>query len=338
MTRASVCVNVLRSLTVAVPFGEPAEPRASASGARPESSKRCAILFCMTAIGAWGQIAGPSLGLVPDGSNVRAMYGMPAAGAVGAVISGGRPLANIAISPPQNYCRSPWQPMTGRPCWCWRRARFQWLLAWWRMPRGHRGESTRFLRGAVAGGEFSISNFVRFAGRSDDSIHQCDGVWRTDCVRGLSDDGEVAASWNDGVRVFGADGSANPVPTAERVLALAFFAQRDGLMMATATRVISVGTWAVSLLDQDGASRHLESPAGIAVSADSRWVATAIRGGIIVTVNVATGASATIDCGCAAEGVFPIGGSVFRLTSKVVKLIDASTASVFVVPVAGVQP
>ncbi len=336
MTRASVCVNVLRSLTVAVPFGEPAEPRASASGARPESSKRCAILFCMTAIGAWGQIAGPSLGLVPDGSNVRAMYGMPAAGAVGAVISGGRPLANIAISPPQNYAIATATDDGSTVL----------VLA---------SGSVSMVAGAAANASHIVvspqgsSAALWLAASSQFQI--LSGLPGAPTIRSInatafgapiafavSDDGEVAASWNDGVRVFGADGSVNPVPTAERVLALAFFAQRDGLMMATATRVISVGTWAVSLLDQDGASRHLESPAGIAVSADSRWVATAIRGGIIVTVNVATGASATIDCGCAAEGVFPIGGSVFRLTSKVVKLIDASTASVFVVPVAGVQP
>jgi hypothetical protein len=55
-------------------------------------------------------------------------------------------------------------------------------------------------------------------------------------------------------------------------------------------------------------------------------------------VNVSSGTTATIDCGCLPEGVFAIGGAVFRLTSGSVKLIDASSGSVFEVPSAGGQP
>lgn len=64
---------------------------------------RSTALFLLIPAATWAQIGGPSLGLVPDGLQVRAMLGLPAAGAVGAVISGARPLSNITISPAQNY-------------------------------------------------------------------------------------------------------------------------------------------------------------------------------------------------------------------------------------------
>jgi hypothetical protein len=73
------------------------------------------------------------------------------------------------------------------------------------------------------------------------------------------------------------------------------------------------------------------------VSSDNRWIAAAFNRGGVVTVNVATGAVTNVNCGCAPEGVFPIGGGVFRLTSKGVKVIDASSGSVWDVPPGG-QP
>jgi hypothetical protein len=73
------------------------------------------------------------------------------------------------------------------------------------------------------------------------------------------------------------------------------------------------------------------------VSADNRWIVAAFHGGGVVMVSVAGGAAVKSDCDCAPEGVFAIGGSVYRLTSKSVKLIDASSGSVFDVPPAGGQ-
>ena len=66
---------------------------------------------------------------------------------------------------------------------------------------------------------------------------------------------QVAASWADGLRVFGTDGSVTPVSIGERVLGIAFFAQRADLAVATLTRVISVVNGTVSVLYQFGAGR-----------------------------------------------------------------------------------
>jgi hypothetical protein len=255
---------------------------------------------------------------------------------VGAVISGGRSLANIAISPAQNYAMATAtddgstvlvlasgavSPVMGAA------ANASQIVV---SPQG--SAAALWL---AASSQFQILSGLPGA-PTVRSINAA--AFGEPVAFAVSDDGEVAGAFADGVRVFGADGSVNTVSIAERVLALAFFAQRDDLAMATATHVISVIGGTVSVLTQDNAGRRPDAPVGIAVSANNQWIATAVRGGIVVTVNVTTGASATIDCGCAPEGVFPIGGSAFRLTSKFVKLIDASTASVFVVPVAGGQP
>jgi hypothetical protein len=284
---------------------------------------------------AWAQIGGPALGLVPDGTQVRAMFGMPAAGAVGAVISGARELSHIAISPAQNYAigtaadGSAWLVLpTGAVSQVAGAAANASRIvvspqgsaaALW-LPASSHFQVLSGLPGAAAGREIDATAFgepIAFA---------------------VSDDGQVAASWPDGVRVFGTDGSVNPVSIGERVLGLAFFAQRADLALITMTRMLSVigGSVAVVHQPEGGHGRQLPSaPAGIAVSADNRWIVAAFRGGSVVTVNVAAATAAMSDCDCAPEGVFAMGGSVFRLTSKSVKLIDASSGGVFDVPPAG---
>lgn len=295
------------------------------------------VLFPFAA--AWAQIAGPSLGLVPDGAQVRAMYGMAEAGAVGAVISGAGSLSNIAISPAQNYAIAT-STADGSTVLVLASGAVSPIA-------GAAGNASQIVvspqGSAAALWITSSSQFQILTGLpGTPAVRQIDAtVFGTPTTFAVSDDGEVAGAWADGVRIFAADESVNPVSIGERVLALAFFAQRDDLAMATGSRVISMIGGTVAVVYQEPVAKGhplAEGTEGIAVSSDTKWIATAIRGGIVVTVNVATGASAKLDCGCAPEGVFPIGGSVFRLTSKGVKLIDASSSSVFVVPVAGGQP
>ena len=303
--------------------------------------RRCAVwvnlllLFC-AASGAWAQIGGPSLGLVPDGAQVRAMYGMPAAGAVGAGISGGHSFANIAISPAQNYAIATLTD-DGSTALVLPSGAVSPIA-------GAAANASRIVvspQGAVAALWVAASSQLQVlsglpGAATIRSINAT--VFGEPTAFAVSDDGAVAGSWADGVRVFGTDGSVSPVSVNERVLALAFFAQRDDLAMATSTRLLSAVGGTVSVLNQDSTGRRPDAPSGIAVSADNQWIAAALHGGIVVAVNVATGAVTKIDCGCAAEGVFPIGGSLFRLTSRGVKLMDASSGGVFVVPVAGGQP
>jgi hypothetical protein len=60
-------------------------------------------LFLTLASAAWGQISGPVLGYLPEGDSIRIMYGLPAAGAVGAALNTGRALTLSTVSPSQNF-------------------------------------------------------------------------------------------------------------------------------------------------------------------------------------------------------------------------------------------
>jgi hypothetical protein len=299
---------------------------------------RRSILLLIASAGAWAQVAGPSLGLVPDGAQVRAMYGMPAAGAVGAVISGASTLANIAISPAQNYAIAT-STEDGSTVLV--------LASGAVSPiSGAAANASRMVvspQGSTAALWLPAAHFEVLSGLPGTAtVRDIDATaFGPPIAFAVSDNGQVAASWADGVRMFGTDGSVTPVAISGRVLALAFFVQRADLAVATLTRVISVVNGTVSVVYQfeAGPGRAMpDAPTGISVSADTRWIATSLHGGAVLTVNVASGAGAKTSCGCDPEGVFPIGGSVFRLTSGPVKLIDASSGNVFVVPVAGGQP
>ena len=50
-----------------------------------------------------GSLGGPVLGYVPEGTTIRPLYGLPAAGAIGGTIDAGRAFSQIAISPQQNF-------------------------------------------------------------------------------------------------------------------------------------------------------------------------------------------------------------------------------------------
>jgi len=291
---------------------------------------------------AWAQVGGPMLGLVPDGSAVRAMYGLPAAGMVGGAIPSGA-LRNIAISPAQNYALataadgstvmvfpapSPTLPVPGAAAsagaivvspqgsaaasWLATNSKFQVL------PPG----TLLALQMGLSGGtpiypEIDVTAFgapISFA---------------------VSDDGSVAGIWADGVRLFSPSGSVTPISIGERAVAIAFFAGNDNLAIATPTRILSVAGGNVSTLYQvSGPRGGSDGPVGIAASGNNRWIVTAARSGEVIVIDTSTGAASKVDCECSPDGVFPIGGSVFRLTDAThgVKLVDASSGAVLIVP------
>jgi hypothetical protein len=168
----------------------------------------------------------------------------------------------------------------------------------------------------------------------------------------VSDDGAWGVgAWSgqessSGVWVFGPNGEVRNLLPGDRAFALAFLAGQESLLAATRAGVFSVtgldGSAAASLIytSQDG-----HAPVGLAVSADHLTAILAEQGGSIVAFGVAFGLNATgslttaaparVDCACAPQGVFPMGGSVFRITSltgSVFRVFDARAGSVFQVP------
>ncbi len=153
----------------------------------------------------------------------------------------------------------------------------------------------------------------------------------------VSDDGAWAAgAWQTGVWAFGPNGEARSLPIPDRAFALAFFAGRQDLAVATRTGVYSVtdvgGSAAMSTLYT---APSLQMPSGLAPSTDNQKLVMTDARGSILTITPGTGAATTIDCGCNPEGVFPLRGQAFRitgLTGSIFRIFDASSASVFLVP------
>ncbi len=74
---------------------------------------------------------------------------------------------------------------------------------------------------------------------------------------------------------------------------------------------------------------------GAAVTADNRRLVLADAENAITTVDLTTNSVSAVDCACVPEGLFALGGSVFRLTNSGlggVKIFDAENNRILVVP------
>jgi hypothetical protein len=272
----------------------------------------CAI--CST--GAWAQsgapIGAPALGFVPEGFHVRTMQGIPAAGAIGPILETGRNLALITISPRQNYILAT-DAETGEVV----------LVT----PSG----ATSVVPGAVASPDsitmspsgssavlwFNSTNRAQIVSGlpGSPSIREIDAsfIGASPSAVAVSDDGNWLAIGSlsaTGVYVFANSGSLSTIPLGDFVMGLAFFYNRDSLAIATPSQIFTA----------DPASTAPPVPVGnlestyLAVSADNQRIIAA-AGSSITTIVLATGAASTLDCGCQPEGLFGLGGAIFRLMS-----------------------
>jgi hypothetical protein len=283
---------------------------------------------------ALAQLSGPVLGLVPDGDRVRAMQGMPAAGAVGPVIASG--LAHIAISPAQNYAIA---LQDGTAVLVSRSGSITPIT----------GAASNFTSASISptGSAAALwfaasSHFEIITGLpASPAVRELDATaFGPPIAFAVSDDGHVAASFAAGVETFGLDGAVSPINVNDRVLALTFFTQSTDLALATPTAVWSVTAGTASSVYTAPAQRlhgtpRLENPGAIALSSEKRWIVASLRAGI-VAIDLTTGSASSVDCECKIDGVFPLVGPIFRLTNTGsnggVKLIDASKSAPLDVP------
>jgi hypothetical protein len=280
-------------------------------------------LFLVCAIGGWGQsgvpIGAPTLGFVPEGLGIRTMQGIPAAGAVGPVLETGRSLAMITVSPRQNYILA-MDTETGEVV----------LVT----PAGAAsvvaGAALNPDSIAVSPSGSSAVLWFNATGRAQivswlpasPSIREIDVSVINAGPIALSDDGNwlaAGAFGGTGGYLFAADGSMTTIPVGDRVVGLAFFYNRDALAIATPSQVLTADPVSSGPPVQVG-SLNPESAAGnfgsvsLAVSSDNQRIIAA-GGKLITTIELATGSASTLDCVCLVEGLFGLGGSVFRLTN-----------------------
>ncbi len=151
----------------------------------------------------------------------------------------------------------------------------------------------------------------------------------------ISDDAQwLAASFPTGVYAWAQDASVRQLNADPNVEALAFSTKGHDLWLATPGRIFTVPN-----IDSNSIASNIYtgdlSPAGLALTFDNSKLVFADADGEIHAFDLAAGTSAAFDCTCNPEGVFPLGGSVFRLTSpafRSMELFDAAASAVFSVP------
>ena len=281
-----------------------------------------AWVFAAFPIVAFAQVGAPSLGLVPDGSQIRRMYGLPAAGVVGDAIDLGRDLSAIAISPRQDYALATASDNGAALL----------ILANGAVTEiaGASPNAARIAispTGSAAALWFpSNSHFEMVTGLpAVPSIREIDATALGPPIAfAVSDDGRLAGSWPSGVHQFGTNGALSSLSVPGEVFALAFFAQRPDLALATAANIFSVTDGTISTLFDANVLREnarrpqlhaTSAPVGIAASFDNQWLVTATRAGTLIAIDMNNGNASTMNCFCAPQGVFGIGGAVFRLTN-----------------------
>ncbi len=299
---------------------------------------------------ASAQVGAPLLGYLPDGKNIRPVYGIPAAASVSAPLGYGRDFGMSAVSPSQDFAivtdASSGAVLLAAP-----------------------GGTTTPLTGATASPDRIVLSprgsaaVLWFAGSGhlqiisglpgSPSIREVDatflGVFLDNTTQrdapgalAVSDDGQwLAGAWSRGLYAFGPQGQVSRLPIREYAGALAFYAGRQDLALASDFHVLSVtavgGAATVATLYASG----LSSPVGMSLSSDNGRLVVAANSGTLLTLDLTTGASSHIDCGCTPQGVFPMGRTTFRLTglnSGAFRLLDASTGELLFVPLALTPP
>ena len=304
---------------------------------------RTLIFSTLLSSAAFAQVGGPVLGYVPDGTRIRPMYGLPASGAIGGAIDSGREFSHIAISPAQNFALATTadtgQVMAVRP-----------------------GAGNTAIDAAAAnpdmlamspGGGSAVLWFPAtgklqaITGLPDSpSVRTIDASFlnASPLAIAISDDGQwTAGLWSTGVYAFGPNGEVIPLQTDPGVAALAFFHNRHDLALATGKRATSItdigGSTTPSVL-YDYPAQSL-SPRSIAISFDNQHAVVADASGKIVNIGVGAGTGSMIDCGCSPDGLYGLGGAIFRLNGSggarggrrtELKLFDASSGAVLIVP------
>ena len=204
------------------------------------------LLLSFFAGASWAQIGGPMLGWAPEGAQVRPMYGLPGASAIGSAIGVGHNLGLIAVSPRQDYVLAT-DADSG--------AALVIVPGVSATPIAGAGSNADRMvmspRGSSAGLWFGAnSHFEIVAGLPGAaSIREIDATFLGAPVAfAVSDDGGwLAGAWKTGVYTFGPDGAVNQVSAEGDVDVLAFYARRSDLVLATATRMLSVVNGAVSV-------------------------------------------------------------------------------------------
>jgi hypothetical protein len=295
---------------------------------------RTLIFSCLLCGALSAQVGGPLIGYVPEGAHIRPMYGLPAAGAIGAPLTAGRDFALTAIAPTQNFAlvttADTGELMVYKPS-----SGLTTISGAATSPDALAISPT----GTSAAIWFPLTGKLQIVTGLPDSpaVRTIDASFlnASPLSIAISDDGQWAAGlWSSGVYAFGPSAVVIPLQTDPGVVALSFFHNNHDLALATATRATTIadigGATQTSVL-YDYSALGLLSLRAIAASFDNRVTVVADSAGNLVNL-----ASATLsNCGCSPTGLYGLGGALFRLNSPgrhELKLFDAAQGTVLIVP------
>jgi hypothetical protein len=298
---------------------------------------------------AFAQVGGPLLGYVPEGAAIRSMYGLPAAGAIGGLVNTGHNFSQITISPQQNFAIAT-DASSGEVM----------IVKF--------GSTAAAIAGATANPNmlaispsgtsaalwFPALNHLQIVTGLPDSpsVATIDASFlnASPSSIAITDDGQWAVGiFSAGVYAFGPSAQVIPLQTDPGIIALAFFHNSHNLALATAARatlITGVGAANQPSVLYDYSAQSL-SPRAMAISFDNQQAVIADSTGKLVNLKVPTSSANIVDCGCSPTGVYPLGGSIFRLTgtgglarsalersgpSADLKVFDASAGAVWIVP------
>lgn len=298
--------------------------------------RRCLLLSAVAAASAWAQVGPPLLGYLPDGANIRPIYGIPAAASVAGPIDLGQAFSQIAAAPEHEYVLAS-SIETGHV--------LRYSAAGLSAVDGAGVAPDAIVispRGTSAVLWFAAISRAQVASGLPDgaALRNIDTPFRPSIPAALavSDDGAwVAGGWSRGLFAFGPHGEMVALPVSGRVRGLAFSPATHNLAVASGGGLswvtgLDAQAQVTTVFDPAGEAFH---PVGVAVSGGR--VLAADSSGSVLSVDLATRAATSLPCHCRPEGMFGLGAGVFRLTGLEggsIRLFDSASGAVLFAPLA----
>jgi hypothetical protein len=283
------------------------------------------------------------IGYVPEGTSIRPMYGLPAAGAIGRAIDSGRAFSQMAISPQQTFALAiaadTGEPLVVKP------GVSATAIA---SPETNPSMLAMSPHGTSAAMWFPLTGHLETITGLPTApvLSTVDASFlnASPLALAISDDGQWSVGlFGAAVYAFGPNSSVVPLQTDPGVVALAFFHNSHDLALATtnrATRIADVGGANQASVLFEYSAQPL-TPHAIALSFDNQLAVVADVKGTLLNIAVSTATASTFDCACSPQGLYGLGGALFRLNGTAtsrsgskaeLKLFDAAAGNILIVP------
>ncbi len=287
--------------------------------------RRTGLLIFVWALHAFGQIAAPRLGLVPDGASLRPVVGIPADAVVGSAIGYGQSFSQVVAAP---------------------------ILPFGLGVAADTGALVRLTADGAAtiiSGVSPKPDRIQFSPHGTAALVYFNSTKNAQVISGLpdnpsvrainlsfmgtpkamavSDDGQrLASSWINVTYEFGPNGSIAAYLPGQ---ALAYIAGGSDLGIVSATGfLVGLGPTAFPFL-------KAIDPVGAVY--ENHRVIVSNSDGTILTLQLDAGTSSTLDCQCVPAGLFAMSGQAYRISNLqagAFKILDTSQNAIWFAPVA----